>query len=77
MPIMNGLETTVAIKEIFSEQCYILRPLLFYLTELDAIGMQPFITSEEQSDYLLHKPMKMKDLRSLIKIIKLTRQDEN
>ena len=51
--------------------------MLFYLTELDAIGMQPFITSEEQSDYLLHKPMKMKDLRSLIKMIKLTRQDEN
>ena len=76
MPIMNGLETTVAIKEMFSEQSFILRPMLFYLTELDAIGMQPFITSEEQSDYLLHKPMKMKDLRSLIKMINLTRQDE-
>ena len=39
MPIMNGLETTVAIKEMFSKQEYIMRPILFYLTEMDAVGM--------------------------------------
>ena len=80
MPVVDGLETTQALKQMFDTfnrkisdrggHTTVLRPLIIHLTQYDN-DFKQFIRREEQADLYLQKPISRKDLWTLLKMLKL------
>ena len=47
----------------------VLRPMICYLSQHDREAMRHFITESEQPEYYLEKPLALKDLASLLRLI--------
>ena len=86
MPIINGIQTMKLVKEKFarfneeiklnqmtgkSADDVMLRPLICYLSHFDKESMFTQMTKEDQADCYLEKPLPLKELICLLRLIKV------
>ena len=79
MPILNGMETLIHIRERirnYNENLKpgnpkLIRPLLCYLTQFNSKTMMQFMTVEDEADCYLEKPLPPKELVSLLRLLNL------
>ena len=82
IPIYNGLNVFVKIKEMFDrsnqarrdrlgESRDILRPFTCYLSQSDYGIMSQFIDEDERSDCYLEKPVSVNDIVSILRLLDL------
>ena len=77
MPILNGMETLVMVKERIlahnkrKEMPEVIRPLICYLSQYDPGTMKSFIKMAEIADCYLEKPLPIKEMSALLKLLRL------
>ena len=85
MPVLNGFETFNRVKEMFAShnqrlsaqigdnetKTYILRPLVVFFSQLEKDQFRHFYSTEEQADFFLQKPLPLKELAALLRLLSL------
>ena len=86
MPIKNGFQAAQAIKTLFDNfnsdlrgasdsphECQVVRPLICYLSQLEKADYETMNASNSsiKADCYIEKPLPVKDLVSLIKLLNL------
>ena len=78
MPVLNGYETLIKVKELFKQvnennpKQQFVRPMICYLSQTDQAIMKQFLTEEENAEAYLDKPVSNQDLTSLMRLIDKT-----
>ena len=84
MPTLNGFETLNKVKEMFTSHnfrlssqgdprgTYLLRPLIVFFSQLEPQQFDHFFTEDERPDFYLQKPLALRELYSLLRLLNLT-----